>query len=163
MSRLAHSFWGSFLDLLQEIGKAVSRRLHEEADKLIGKASGLAYDATLGLLKQYQQKALELFKIQMASLYAQVLRIVRKHVLLFCLLIFGTMVSAVAVVVVPVTMILLTPWSALIKGVCLLVLGSAYVAGTAWIFLVLFSEEQWMRLSGVQEALEDIYSDDSKF
>ena len=151
------------MDLLQEIGRAISRRLHDEADKIVGKVSGLAYDASLGLLKSYQQKAMELFRIQLSAFYAQILRIVRKHILLLCLLIFGTMVSAVAVVVIPVTIVLLTPWSAAIKGVCLLILGSCYIVGTAWIFLVLFSEEHWMKLSGMQETLDDIYSSDSKF
>ncbi len=129
----------------------------------MGKVSGLAYDASLGLLRSYQQKALELFRIQVSALYAQILRIVRRHILLLCLLVFGTMVSAVALVVIPVTIVMLTPWSAVIKAVCLLILGSCYIAGTAWIFLVLFSEEHWMKLSGVQEALEDIYHADSKF
>lgn len=141
----------------------ISRRLHDEADKIVGKVSGFAYDASLGLFKQYQQKALELFKIQTASLYAQLLRVVRRHVLLFCVLIFGAMVSAVALVVIPVTIIMLTPWSGAVKALCLMILGSFYIAGTAWIFLVLFSEEQWLKLSGVQDALEDIYSSDSKF
>ena len=72
-------------------------------------------------------------------------------------------VSAVAVVVIPVTIVLLTPWSGAIKALCLLILGCAYVAGTAWVFLVLFSEDRWMRLSGMNDLLEDIYSDDSKF
>ena len=127
-----------------------------------GKVAELAYGATLGLLKQYQQKALELAKITLAMFYAHLLKIARKHLLLFCLLLFGTMVSAVAVVAIPVTLILLTPWSVAIKAVLLLILGSAYVAGTAWVFLVLFSEDRWMKLSGVDDLLKDIYSNDSK-
>ena len=151
------------MDLLQEIGKAITRRLNEETDKIVGKVSGIAYDATMGIFRQYQQKALELFRIQMAAIYAQILKIVRKHVLLMCMLIFGTMVSAVALVVIPVTIVMLTPWSPVMKALCLLILGSCYIAGTAWIFLALFSEQRWMKLSGVQDALEDIYASDTKF
>ena len=150
------------MDLLQEIGKVIGRRVQAETDKVWGRVADLAYDATLGLLKQYQHKALELVKIGVAAFYAHTLKITRKHLLLFCLLVFGTMLSAVALVVVPVVIVLLTPWSALIKVLCLLILGSAYVMGTAWIFLVLFSEERWMKLSGMQELLEEIYSVDSK-
>ena len=151
------------MDLLQEIGKAIGRRVQAETDKVWGKVADLTYEATLGLLKQYQHKALEMAKIGMATVYSHALRIARKHLLLFCLLFFGTMVSAVAAVVVPVTLILLTPWSAAIKAVLLLLLGSIYIAGTAWVFLVLFSEERWMKMSGVQDLLDDIYSSDSKF
>jgi hypothetical protein len=151
------------LDLLQEIGKQVGRYFKAETDKALGKFSDLAYNATLGFLKQYQQRALELVRINVATFYAHILKIARKHVLLFCLLVFGTMVSAVALVIVPVAIILLTSWSTAVKIVCLLLLGSVYVAGTAWIFLVLFSEDRWMKLSGMQEMLDDIYSDESKF
>ena len=151
------------MDLLQEIGKAIGRRVQAETDKVWGKVADLTYEATLGLLKQYHHKALEMAKIGMATVYSHALRIARKHLLLFCLLFFGTMVSAVAAVVVPVTLILLTPWSVAIKAVLLLILGSIYIAGTAWVFLVLFSEERWMKMSGVQDLLDDIYSSDSKF
>ncbi len=151
------------MDLLQEIGKAIGRRFEAETDKVWGKVADLTYGATLGLFKQYQQKALEYAKITLATAYAHALKIARKHLVLFCLLLFGTMVSAVAVVVIPVTLVLLTPWSVVIKAVLLLMLGSVYVAGTAWVFLVLFSEDRWMKLSGVQDLLDDIYSSDSKF
>ena len=163
MSPSGRFCWGSFLDLLQEIGKHLSRRLSAEADKLWDKAGGLAYNATLGLLKQYQQKTLELVRVQAALLYTQTLRIARKHLLLLCVLLFGTMVSAVALVVIPVVLVLLTPWSTAIKAVCLLILGSTYIAGTAWIFLVLFSEERWMRYSGVREWLDEIAASDGRF
>ena len=101
--------------------------------------------------------------VSKATVYAHALKIARKHLLLFCLLFFGTMVSAVAAVVIPVTLVLLTSWSIAIKAVLLLMLGSVYIAGTAWVFLVLFSEDHWMKLSGVQDLLDDIYSSDSKF
>ena len=150
------------MDLLQEIGKAIGRRFQAETDKVWGKVADLTYEATLGLLKQYQQKAMELTKIALATVYSHALRIARKHLLLFCLLFFGTMVSAVAAVVIPVTLILLTSWSVAIKAVTLLILGSVYISGTAWVFLVLFSEDRWMKMAGIQDLLDDIYSSDSK-
>ena len=151
------------MDLLQEIGKAIGRKVQAESDKILGRVSNLAYDATLGLFKQYQQKMLELVRIQIGTLYAHALRITRKHLLLLTLVLFGTMVSAVALVVIPITIVLLTSWPAAIKALCLLILGCGYVGGTAWIFLVLFSEDKWMVLSGMDDMLQDIYSDDSKF
>ncbi len=151
------------MDLLQEIGKQIGRKLQAEGDKIWARAADMAYNASLGMLKQYQQKAMELVKIQIAQLYADGLKLARRHILLFCLLFFGTMVSAVAVVVIPVSIVLLTPWSGAIKALILLILGCSYVAGTAWVFLVLFSEDRWMRMSGMNDLLEDIYSDDSKF
>lgn len=155
-------FWVLSLDLLQEL----NNRLRAETDRVWGKVSTLLYDATLGLLKQYQRKSLELVKIAVASFYIQVLRTTRKHLLLACFLFFGTMVSAVAAVVVPVAMVLLTPWSLAIKMVCLLVLGSFYIGGTAWMFLLLFSQENWMKISGMNDLLDAISSsedDQNKF
>ncbi len=73
------------------------------------------------------------------------------------------MVSAVAAVVVPVAMILLMPWSLAIKIVCLLVLGSIYIGGSAWVFLILFSQENWMKISGMNDLLDSISAEaDSK-
>lgn len=151
------------MDLLQEIGKEISRRVQGQLDKAWGKVADAAYDATLGLLRQYQEKTLQLVRIQAAAFYAQLLKSARKHLILLCLLIFGTMLSAIALVVIPVTLVLLTSWSTAIKVVCLLILGSFYIAGTAWIFLVLFSEEKWMKYSGVQEILDKIHASDERF
>ena len=156
MPRSEHSFWVLSLDLLQEI----SNRLRSEADRVLDKIWNLAYDSTIGLLKEYRRKTLELAKISLASFYLEVLRMTRKHVLLFCFLFFGTMVSAVAAVVVPVSMVLLTPWTSAIKIVCLLILGSLYIGGTAWIFLMLFSRENWMKISGMRDLLDSISPSD---
>ena len=153
-SRSERCFWVLFLDLLQEI----SNRLKSEADRVWDKVSSLAYDATIGLLKQYQVKLLELTKITLASFYIGILRTARKHFLLFCFLFFGTMVSAVAAVVIPVSVIVLAPWSFAMKIVCLLVLGSFYIGGTAWVFLLLFSQENWLRVSGMKDLLDSISS-----
>jgi hypothetical protein len=151
------------LDLLQEIGKEIGRRVQAQVDKAWGKVADMAYETTLGLLKQYQQKALQLVRIQAAQLYAQALKVARKHLLLLCVMLFGTMVSAIALVVIPVTLVLLAPWSTAIKVVCLLVLGSSYIAGTAWIFLVLFSEDKWMKFSGMDQLLDQIAEEDHRF
>jgi hypothetical protein len=151
------------LDLLQEISRQIGKSLRSQTDKVWGKVADLAYGATLGMLKQYQQKTVELAKITLVSLYVQALRATRRHLLLFCLLIFGTVVSAVATVVIPVVIVLLTPWSAAIKAGILLVLGSCYIAGTAWVFLVLFSEDRWMKISGMKDFLDQISSSDDRF
>lgn len=71
------------------------------------------------------------------------------------------MLSAVAAVVVPVAMVILMPWSLAMKMVCLLVLGSLYIGGTAWAYLFLFSQENWMKLSGMNDLMEGISSSDS--
>jgi hypothetical protein len=145
------------LDLLQEI----SNRLRLKTDRVWEKITHLAYDSTFGLLKQYRRKLLELVRIALASVYLQFLRAARKHLLLCCFLFFGTMLSAVAAVVVPVAMVILMPWSLAMKMVCLLVLGSLYIGGTAWAYLFLFSQENWMKLSGMNDLMEGISSSDS--
>ena len=73
------------------------------------------------------------------------------------------MLSAVAAVAIPVALVMLAPWAFAIKLVCLLVLGCVYIGGTAWVFLMLFSQENWMKISGTQDLLDSIYSSDNKF
>jgi len=58
--------------------------------------------------------------------------------------------------VVPVAMVLASPWTPQIKVIYLAVLGVFYAA-TIWVFLQnLFSEEKWLKASGFQELLDSI-------
>ena len=86
-----------------------------------------AYGATIGLVKLYRRKALELLKITAASAYLQVLRAARKHLVLLLLVLFAVTLSAVAAVVIPVALVMVSPCAAGTKVVLLIALGLAYV------------------------------------
>ena len=120
----------------------------------------VAYDATIGLAKLYQKKTLQLVKITAASAYLQVLKSARKHVLFLGLAIFAVVLLAVSVVVVPVALILIAPWSPLVKTIELVALGAIYIGTVLACLQSVFSEEKWMKASGFQELMDSITTDE---
>ncbi len=114
------------------------------------------YDATIGLLKQYQEKTLDLVKIMSLRFYVQGLKLFRKHLVLVFFLIFTVILLAVSVVVIPVAMVMLTSWASQTKILCIGLLGLLYIGITAGLMSLLFSEEKWMQVSGVKELLDEL-------
>ena len=119
----------------------------------------LAYDATVGLAKIYQRKALQLVKIHAASAYLQTLKVLRKHALLLFLAVFTAMLLAVAVVVVPVSLVLASSWTAATKVRLLIVFGILDLGIAVLCLQTLFSEEKWLKLTGLKEILDAIKTD----
>lgn len=152
---MARLCWDLFLALLQEI----NNRLRSKSGRIWTKLADLAYDATIGLAKQYRQKALELLKITAAGCYVQGLKIFRKHLLLVFLLLFAVALLAVTAVVVPVAIILVSPWTPTIKAASIAILGLFYCGVAAVSLRSFFSEEKWMKASGFQELLDSIPTD----
>ena len=142
------------MDLLQKI----NNRFRSESGRWWDKLYEFAYGATIGLIKLYRQKTLELVKISATQAYLQVLRVSRKHLLLIFLALFAVVVSAVASVVVPVALVMVSPWAAGTKILVLAVFGLIYAAVAALCLHYLFSEDKWMKISGIQELLDSIKS-----
>jgi hypothetical protein len=140
------------LALLQEI----NNRLRSQSGRIWSKFADLAYDATIGLAKQYQKKALELLKITAATCYVQSLKVFRKHLLLVFLLLFSVALLAVTAVVVPVAIILVSSWTPTLKATSIAVLGLFYCIVAAACLQCFFSEKNWMKASGFQELLDSI-------
>lgn len=113
------------------------------------------YDATIGLLKQYQEKTLDLAKIMTLKFYVQGLKLFRKHLVLVFFLIFTVILLAVSIVVIPVAMVMLTSWASQTKILCIGLLGLFYIGITAGLMSLLFSEEKWMQVSGIKELLDE--------
>ena len=133
--------------------------MKSESGRVWSKLTDLAYDATIGIAKEYRKKALELVKITAATYYLQALSIFRKHCLLLFLLMFSVVLSAVVAVVIPVAMILAAPWTPVTKVISLAVLGILYSGVILVGIRTLFSEEKWMKASGFQELLDSIKPD----
>ena len=118
------------------------------------KLYSFAYDATIGLLKIYQKKILEYVKLTISAVYLQVLKVVRQHVWLLLLTVFAAMLMAVTVVVVPVALILVAPWSSGLKAFYIAVLGLIYAGTVVACLQNVFSEERWMKASGFQDLMD---------
>ena len=144
------------MDLLQKI----NNRVRSEFGSAWNKLYDFAYDATLGLIKVYRKKTLELLRIVAASAYLQVLRATRKHLVILLAVIFAVTLSAVAAVVVPVALVMVSPWTAGTKVFLLIALGLAYVSAIALCLHNVLSEEKWMKASGFQELLDSLDSTD---
>ncbi len=114
------------------------------------------YDATIGLLKQYQEKTLDLVKIMSLKFYVQGLKLFRKHLVLVFFLIFTVILLAVSIVVIPVAIVMLTSWATQTKILCIALLGLFYIGITAGLMSILFSEEKWMQVSGIKELLDEL-------
>ena len=140
------------MDLLQEI----SNRLRSESNRVWGKVTDLAYEATIGIAKEYRKKGLELLKLTAATYYIQALSLVRKHFILVYMLAFSVVLLAVTAVVIPTAMVLASSWVTSTKLIVLSALGIVYATGVLFCLRYLFSEEKWMKASGFQELLDSI-------
>ena len=144
------------MDLLQKI----NNRVRSEIEGAWNKLYDFAYDATLGLVRLYRKKTVELVKIAAASAYLQILRVARKHALILLAVLFAVTLSAVAAVAVPVALVIVSPWPAGTKVVLLIALGAVYSLVIALCLQSVLSEEKWMKASGFQELLHSLDSTD---
>ena len=115
-----------------------------------------AYDATVGLVKLYRQKTVELIRIKSTEVYLQILRLTRRHLALVGLALFGIVLSAVAIVVVPVALIMVSPCLPNTKIILLVCLGAGYFLAIGLCLNSVFSEERWLKASGFREFLESL-------
>ena len=144
-------FWDTFSVLLEIIN-----RITEPGKTAFKKIQDLLYDATFGLVREYQRKTLELARLTAASYYIQGVKALRKAAITLFLVTLATVVFSMAVVVVPVAVVLVSPWAWPQKVIAVLALG-LLDAGAALVFLAhLFSEERWMKITKSQEFVDKI-------
>ena len=124
------------------------------------KFKGLLLDATIGLVKQYQSKSIDLVKLEAAACYVRGIQLLRQQILLLAAILFLVAVSAVAVIVVPLVWLALVPiphnikiWLALLLGLLDLGLPLGFLAK-------LLSEKKWMELSKSDELLASVMKKD---
>lgn len=120
----------------------------------LDKLSDLVYDATLGLLKQYQEKTIGLAKIHAANTLVKAVRAVRRQSLLFVLLVLCLFVLAAGIVILPLALVFLSPWSAGLKAFLILLLGIFDIAIPAAVLSRVFSEKKWLKFTHAQELLD---------
>lgn len=111
------------------------------------KLTGLLYDISVGLVKDYQKTAVDIAKIEAASFYVKAIRAVRQQCLFMTLIIFGLVVYANIMVVLEVALLLYMPWPVWGRILAAAFAGSlGFLAPLAYI-LQFFSEERWMKIT----------------
>ncbi len=118
---------------------------------MIKKITDLLLDVTTGLLNQYQRKTLELAKFAANATYAQTIKVVRKHSLFLFLVILCLMMLSITLIVTPIALIALAPWSPRAKILLVLAVALSYVIICLLFIQRLFSEKTWLRFSGASE------------
>ena len=127
--------------------------------QFLNKLTDLLYDATLGLLKQYQEKTIDLAKIHAATYLVKAVQIVRRQTLLFVLFVVCLFVLAAGIVILPLALVFLSPWNAGVKVFFVLFLGILDVAIPAAILSRVFSEKKWLEFTKAQELLDKVSND----
>ncbi len=118
--------------------------------------SDLVYDATLGLAKQYQTKAVDLVKIEAAALYIKGVKALREHCLALLMLAFCFMVLAFAVVVMPLALVLALDLGLRAKMLAVVLLGIVDICVPLAVINRYLSEKTWMQASKSDELLEKV-------
>ena len=140
--------------MLQEI----IDRIAQPGKLAIDKIQGLLFDATIGLFRDYQKKTLELVRITAASCYLRSIKALRQAAITLFLVTLASVVFSMALVVVPLAVILVSPWSAAQKIAGILAFGALDVAAALVFLFHLFSEERWMKITQSQKILDEINS-----
>ena len=116
----------------------------------------LLIDATIGLVKQYQDKTLRLVKIEALSVYIRSIQLLRRQVLIFTVILFLISVTAAAIVIVPFVLLALAPWSRQVKLVLALLIGTGDICVPLFMLKHWLSEEKWMEFTKSNELMDSI-------
>ena len=138
--------------MLQEI----INRIAEPGRTAFRKLQDLLYEATFGLVREYRKKTLDLVRITAVGYYVQGVKALRQAAITLFLVTVVSVVFAVAVVIVPLVLVLLSPWTATQKLIAVSLLGLVDTGAALFYLLNLFSEERWMKITKSQEFIERI-------
>jgi hypothetical protein len=111
----------------------------------------IAYDASVGLFKEYKKTTTELAKIELASYYVRAIKVVRQECMISTMSIFGVIIYANALGVIQVAILLYAPWTIPFRILAALAFGIIASAIPLFISLRLFSEERWLRVTKADE------------
>ncbi|GEM_PF-1403134 len=120
---------------------------------LLRKVTGVMYDMTVGLLKEYKRTTIDLARIELASAYVRVIKLIRQECLISTLIIFGVIIFANAMLVVQVSILLFTPWSVPLRIFTALAFGVVCAVAPLLVVLRFFSQERWMRITRADEII----------
>jgi len=107
-------------------------------------------------LKVFRSKSVEIAKIIASVYYLDGVRAARRYALQFCMIVFLAVFLAVAFVVMPVAVLVVWPLASTTKLWILAGLAVVDIALPIWGISVFFSEERWIRLSGLEAIIRNL-------
>ena len=119
------------------------------------------YGATIGLLKEYQEKSIDLAKLAAAAAYVHSIKTLRKYCLYLLAAFLMLTVLAFSIVVVPLAFITLGPWSANAKLIALACFATAYLVIPMFLLKDFLSEKKWLQISRSEKILSNLTDDGS--
>lgn len=140
--------------VIERVKQQVTETVKDRSLGMFGKFKSVIYGLTLGLIKEYQDKTLELVRIQAASVYLKGAQLIHRQIIGLAQLMFLLLVLAIAIVIVPIALVALSVWTLPTKMGVILVLGVIDIAVPAWLVSRLLSEEKWMEFTKSKEILE---------
>lgn len=120
------------------------------------KMPDMVYEASLGMLKAYQEKTVELAKLKAAEMYVRGVQAARKQVLAVVGVIYLTVLAASATAMVCVGMVMLAPWSRQTKLILLALVGMITIAVPLAVVARFFSEKKWIEFSHSKEIMDGL-------
>lgn len=124
--------------------------------EFIKRCKGLLYDVTIGLAKNYQDKAVHIAKLQAATIYLKGVQIVRQHCVALVGIVFFVAIAAVSIVVIPVAFVLVAPVSLATKMAILGLLGLLFIIVPLIAVNHAMSEEKWMEFTKSKELIDEL-------
>lgn len=131
-------------------------RLFEPGQTAYKKLRGLIFDATIGLVREYHQKTVTLARITAVSFYLHAIKALRSAAIVLFLVVLVSAVFAVALVMVPIVLILISPLTMFYKVFWISVLGIVEVGAPLLLLSNLFSEGRWMKFTKSKELVDSI-------
>ena len=120
------------------------------------KLKELFIDSTVGLIKQYQAKSIDLVKIEAAAFYIRILQLLRRQALILTLLLFLVVMVAAGIVIVPLVLLALSPWPREVKLVITFLLGASDILIPLFLLTHFLSEKKWMEFTKSDELMESV-------
>ena len=127
---------------------------------LLKKFKALLLDATVGLVKQYQSKTIDLVKLEAATYYVRGIQLLRKQVLALVTVLLSVVVMAVSMIVVPFVWLAWTPCPRGVKLCLAILLGIIDIGVPLGVLIHFLSEKKWMEFSKSDELIENVMKKD---
>lgn len=132
----------------------------QKARDVFQKLGGILYGATIGLLKEYQEKSIDLAKLATATAYLHSVKTIRKYCLYLLAAFLMLTVLAFSIVMVPLALIALGPWGTEAKLVSLAVFAAIYVIVPLVLLKDFLSEKKWLQISKSERLISHLTDTD---
>ena len=127
---------------------------------LFKRFSETVFDSTVGLFQAWQKRSIQMVKIEAAKYYLRTIQMIRRQSLWLVSGLFCVFVLAVAVVVMPVILLVLSPLSLAMKFNIACVLAALDLGIPALFLCSFFSQKNWIRFTRSGELIANAVRED---